>query len=85
MDDGRWKKDSNKGMMMLFSSHSEREGEAPRTLFVEGATTHAGDRRKPQKKEGPKVAALRGVSYGRTSNALRPVECFLKVSSHFSN
>ena len=28
MEEGRWKKDSNKGMMRLFSAHSEREGEA---------------------------------------------------------
>jgi hypothetical protein len=42
-------------------------------------------RRKPQKTEGPKVAALRGVSYGRTSNALRPVECSVKLSSHLNH
>ena len=29
------------------SEHSSREGKAPRAWLVEGATTHAGDRRKP--------------------------------------
>jgi hypothetical protein len=38
MEEGRWKKDSNKGMMRLFSSHGEREGEATTALLVEGAT-----------------------------------------------
>jgi hypothetical protein len=29
------------------SEHSSREREAPQAWLVEGATTHAGDRRKP--------------------------------------
>lgn len=47
-----------------------------------GSSTSSGrDKFQAPIKEGPK-AALRGVSYGRTSVALRPVECSLTLWSH---
>jgi len=38
MEERRWKKDRDKVMLWSFSSHGEREGEAPRAWLVEGAT-----------------------------------------------
>ena len=38
VEERRWKKDRDKVMLWSFSSHGEREGEAPRAWLVEGAT-----------------------------------------------